>query len=523
MRLKRLCDILPEANIKGETDIPIRQIAYHSGRVGPDDLFVAIRGLHHDGHDHIAEALQRGASCVVMERNIDTGETTKIVVPNSRKALALLAAEYYASPADDLIFIGITGTNGKTTISRLIQSMLEAGGEKVGVIGTIDYWIGDERIPAVLTTPEALDLQCMFRKMVDRGVRYVVMEVSSHALSLDRVYGLDFRVGVFSNLSRDHLDFHASLEAYEEAKGLLFQSLDWSTAKAVINRDDPSGRRMMEMSRAPVLSYGFDRDSSIWVNGVMLEAEASHFVIHGPEYDLPVDFRLIGRFNIYNALATFGVGYALGLDPSTLKRGLEGIETIEGRFERVDCGQPFTVIIDYSHTPDALEHCLLAARELTQGRILVVFGCGGDRDAGKRPLMGEVADRLADTIIITSDNPRTEDPEGILDDIEKGFRPQRSFERFVDRRRAIERVLELTLEGDCVVIAGKGHEDYQLVGQRRIPFNDRGEVERILTAKRKAQNPKFKIRKWKSKDQKPTSKTKPICSQLWKDSRSVIL
>ena len=480
IELMRLLTALPEARVEGRSDVSIRTIAYDSRSVGPGDLFVALKGEHSNGHSFISDVKQRGAVAVVVEHDCGFHDGVTIVVPDTRKALALLAAEYYGHPASSLRLIGLTGTNGKTTISRLVKSVLEANGSKVGLIGTIDYWIGDERMPAGLTTPESLDLHGMFWRMKNQGTEYVVLEVSSHSLCLNRVFGLDFDIGVFSNLSRDHLDFHGTIDAYEEAKSMLFKSLDWARSKAVINRDDPSGRRMMEASTAPVISYGFDRESSIWANGVSLFPDTSRFTVHSPHSTIPIDLKLLGNFNIYNALAAFGVGYALGLDPSVIKEGLEGVEAVEGRFERVDCGQSFFVFVDYSHTPDALEHCLSAARELTRERVIVVFGCGGDRDKGKRPLMGEVAERLADYVFITSDNPRSEDPDLILDDIEAGFRTRGDYERVVDRRRAIQRALELAQEGDCVVIAGKGHEEYQIRGQRKIPFDDRAEVERVL-------------------------------------------
>ena len=443
-----------------------------------------MKGTGQNGHAFIPEALQRGAVAVVLEEESRANGVVRIHVPSTRRALALLAAQYFGTPARGLSLIGITGTNGKTTISRLVKSIVEAAGHKVGLIGTIEYWIDDERLPAGLTTPESLDLHRMFRKMVSRSVEYVVLEVSSHSLSLDRVFGLDFDIGVFSNLSRDHLDFHKTLDAYEQAKSILFQSLDWARAKAVINRDDPSGRFMMEASKAPVISYGFDRESSIWADGLSLAASGSHFTVHCPDSEFAVDFGLLGRFNVSNALASVGVGYALDIDPGVMREGLERMGVVEGRFERIDCGQPFTVIIDYSHTPDALEHCLTAARELTRKDVIVVFGCGGDRDRGKRPLMGEVAGRLADRILLTSDNPRGEDPEHILRDIEEGLPPGCTYEKIVDRREAIERALESAQGDDCVVIAGKGHEAYQIIGGERIPLSDRGEVERILKGKR---------------------------------------
>ncbi|UCE17534.1 MAG: UDP-N-acetylmuramoyl-L-alanyl-D-glutamate--2,6-diaminopimelate ligase [Gemmatimonadota bacterium] len=478
--LKQILSVLPDADVIGESDIGFRKIAYDSRAVEPGDLFVALKGIGQDGHAFIPQAVQQGAVAVVVEEAYRAHGVVQVKVPNTRRALALLAAEYYGAPAQELSLIGITGTNGKTTISRLVKSILEAAGHKVGLIGTIEYWMGDERLPAGLTTPESLDLHGLFKKMIANGIGSVVLEVSSHSLSLDRVFGLNFDVGVFSNLSRDHLDFHKTLDEYERAKSMLFQSLDWARAKAVINRDDPSGRHMMEVSKAPVLSYGFDRESSVWANGFSLTAQASHFTVHAPDCEFAVDFRLLGRFNVYNALASVGVGYALDIEPSVIKEGLERIGTVEGRFERIDRGQPFTVIIDYSHTPDALEHCLTAARELSRGEVIVVFGCGGDRDSGKRSLMGEVASRLADRIIITSDNPRSEDPELILRDIEEGFPPHSAYEKIADRRQAIEKALGLARQGDCVVIAGKGHEAYQIIGRDRIPFSDRAEVERIL-------------------------------------------
>jgi UDP-N-acetylmuramoyl-L-alanyl-D-glutamate--2,6-diaminopimelate ligase len=478
--LKHILSVLPDAHVTGDSDIEFRNIVYDSREVEPGDLFVALKGIGQDGHSFIPEATQHGAVAVMLEEDCETNGVVHIKVPNTRRALALLAAEYFGNPAQELTLIGITGTNGKTTISRLVKSILEVAGQKVGLIGTIEYWIGDERLPAGLTTPESLDLHGMFKKMTAQDIDSVVLEVSSHSLSLDRVFGLEFDVGVFSNLSRDHLDFHKTVDEYERVKSMLFESLDWARAKAVINRDDPSGRHMMEVSKAPVVSYGFDRESSVWANGFSLTANESHFTVHSPDYEFAVDFKLLGRFNVYNALASVGVGYAFNIDPPAMKEGLEHLDVIEGRFERIDCGQPFTVIIDYSHTPDALEHCLVAAREITRDKVIVVFGCGGDRDRGKRPLMGEVASRLADHVIVTSDNPRSEDPEKILRDIEEGFPARSRHEKIVDRREAIEKSLALAHQGDCVIIAGKGHEAYQIIGRDRLPFSDRTEVERVL-------------------------------------------
>ncbi len=478
--LKKLLDALPAARIRGNPGGAVHDIVSDSRQVKSGDLFVAIRGSRQDGHQFAAEAIRRGAVAVVVENGTMVKEAVAVSVPDTRQALACLAAEFYGRPAERLTLVGITGTNGKTTISRLVKSALEMAGHTVGLIGTIEYLIGEERMPARLTTPDSLELNRLFAEMVSRGVTYAVMEVSSHALSLERVFGLPFTVGVFSNLTRDHLDFHKTEEAYEQAKRRLFEGLDWSRSKAVINRDDPAGRRMMEASRAPVISYGFDRESSIWADCVSLSSQGSGFTVHGPDFDFPLSLGLLGRFNIANALAAVGVGYALDMDLSQVRKGLEQVRTVPGRFEQVECGQPFAAIIDYSHTPDALEKCLLAARELTRGSLIVVFGCGGDRDRGKRPVMGEVAGRLADTVIMTSDNPRSEDPEMILDDIEKGLRGPDGHERIVDRRQAIGRAIELAGHGDCVVIAGKGHEDYQIIGQERLPFSDRVEVERLL-------------------------------------------
>lgn len=471
---------LPEKRLEGDPDVIIEKIAYDSRQVSQGDLFVAIRGSQTDGHQFVDEAVARGAVAVVLEKERPVEGCIKVRVPDSRHALAILANEFYGHPSEEMKVVGITGTNGKTTISYLTKSVLEAAGWKVGLIGTIAYWVGDEVREAVITTPESLDLQRILKEMLRGGTDCVAVEVSSHSLVLDRVYGVDFDLGVFSNLSRDHLDFHSTLEEYFQAKSILFQRLTGRGAQAVINIDDPAGRRLMDLSRVPVVTYGFQHQAEVHPLSFDFSLEGTRLVATSPVGQIEFFFRLPGRFNIYNALATIGVGVAFGVHPAEMASGLEAVNSVKGRFERIDCGQDFTVLVDYSHTPGALENCLQAVRQLTPGKAIVVFGCGGDRDWGKRPLMGEVAARLSDYAVVTSDNPRGEDPVKIIEQIEAGIPIGFEYERTVDRAEAIRRALSLARSGDMVVIAGKGHENYQIIGDKKRPFDDREVAEQVL-------------------------------------------
>lgn len=479
MKLSELLEVLPEARVDGEPSAEVRGIKYDSREVEPGDIFVALKGGRLDGHDFVREACRRGAVAVVVERKVGASGTVRVVVGDTRKALALLSSKFFGEPAKKLKIIGVTGTNGKTTVSFLVRSVLEEAGVRTGLIGTVEYVIGGRKFPASLTTPLPPELHRAFGRMVDAGDRAVVMEVSSHSLALDRVYGLPFSVGVFTNLSRDHLDFHLTMEDYFKAKAKLFEMLEPS-GWAVYNGDDPYGAMLREHTNAQLLSYGLSEGVDVRAEDVVCDRQGMVFTLRSPWGDFFVRLRLSGRFNVHNALAAASVGLALGMRPEDVVRGMVSVENVPGRFERVDLGQGFEVIVDYAHTPDALENLLLSAREISKGRVLVVFGCGGDRDRGKRPRMGEIAGRLADFVFVTSDNPRSEPPDEIIEDILEGMPEGARYVVEEDRRRAIGRAIRTAREGDVVVIAGKGHESYQIVGDRKFPFDDRKVAKRFL-------------------------------------------
>ncbi len=468
-------------------DVAVRGISYDSRTVRPGELFVAIRGTGVDGHRYVAEAIQKGAAVVVVEDDAAVPDslclhagTTKIVVPDSRRALATLSANFYGRPSRRLKMVAVTGTNGKTTTTHLIRGILEAAGERTGLVGTIGYMIGRELIPATHTTPESLELNGLLATMVEQKCTAAVMEVSSHALVQHRVDGIAFGVGVFTNLTQDHLDFHGTLDDYAAAKRMLFTGLD-ASSHAVINADDAYGAAMVRDTRAAVLRYGILRDADVRGQNLRLGVRGTAFeVVHNGTRSI-VQSPLIGRFNVQNILAAYGAGVALGLPDAVIRRGVASVETVRGRFEQIHSPAGWTAIIDYAHTPDALENCLKTIHEiLPRGRVISVFGCGGNRDRGKRPLMGEIASRLSSVTIITSDNPRQEDPEQIIEEVAAGVVPGATVYRETDRRKAIARGLGLARAGDVVLIAGKGHETYQVTGTTKSHFDDREEVERYL-------------------------------------------
>ncbi|MFH1009154.1 MAG: UDP-N-acetylmuramoyl-L-alanyl-D-glutamate--2,6-diaminopimelate ligase [Candidatus Latescibacterota bacterium] len=478
---------LDEVKMVGGSCVPgeIGGIEYDSRRVKPGDLFVAIRGQRadgtpFDGHEYVSVAVDRGAAAVLLERDIEVA-ATRIVVPDSRKAMARLASKFYGDPAAQLSIVGITGTNGKTTVSHLIRALFEQGGIRTGLIGTLGYFVGTDRIDAPFTTPESVALHRTLSDMVRAGQEAVVMEVSSHALALDRVYGVPFAGAVFTNLTRDHLDFHGTPERYLDAKSRLFEDLD-AHSWAVINRDDPAGPTLMARTRASTLTYGFSEDADVRVQKECLSPRGIDLTVDTPDGALDLSLKLRGRFNGSNALAAVAVGVACGMDRAVIQEGIGSVSGVPGRFEAVDAGQGFLVLVDYAHTPDAWERVLSTARELSPGRLIVVFGCGGDRDRGKRPEMGAVADRLADLSVVTSDNPRTEDPDAIIRQIEGGMSPGGARTVLVDRRDAISEALRQARSGDVVLIAGKGHESVQILGTRRVPFDDREVVRELLEA-----------------------------------------
>jgi UDP-N-acetylmuramoyl-L-alanyl-D-glutamate--2,6-diaminopimelate ligase len=405
------------------------------------------------------------------------------VVADSRKALAQMSANYYGHPSRRLTMVGVTGTNGKTTTSHLIRSMLSASGQKTGLIGTISYQIGDQTIPASHTTPESLELNRMLAQMINEGCTSVSMEVSSHALDQSRVHGIEFDGAVFTNLTQDHLDYHKTMEEYFKAKRILFDSLP-SGAWTVINQDDEWGRTILGASHGRTLSYGFDAKSDVCAANVDLSMNGTTIGVEYHGSATSIKSPLVGRFNVYNILASYAVGAALEFSPETIKRGIEETVSVKGRFEKIPSPAGWTAIVDYAHTPDALEKCLRTIHDVLpkqgRGRIIAVFGAGGDRDTAKRPLMGSVAAGLSDVCIVTSDNPRTENPDSIIADILKGIRRRDHVATEADRRKAIFQALSQAKRGDVVLIAGKGHEEYQILGTEKIHFSDREIVEEFI-------------------------------------------
>jgi UDP-N-acetylmuramoyl-L-alanyl-D-glutamate--2,6-diaminopimelate ligase len=465
-------------------------IAYDSRRVMPGNVFVALKGLRADGSTFVGQAIDRGAAAIVSEdpapRDI---EAPWMTVPDARLAMAVLAAAFYRHPSRSMQVVGVTGTNGKTTTAHLIASIFDAAGLPCGVLGTVGHRIGGEVREATHTTPEAPDVQSLLREMADRGCRASAMEVSSHALSLRRVDAVTFAAGVFTNLTRDHLDFHADMEAYFRAKRRLFEMLP-EDAPSLINVDDPRGTTLVELAGRPV-TYSINRQADITPGPLSVSLEGLTFDVRTPRGTLKIQSALVGRPNVYNILAAVSAGAALGLPFEAIERGVRALDAIPGRFQVVSgANDDVTVVVDYAHTDDALRNLLETARPLARGQLITVFGCGGDRDRTKRPLMGAVAGRLSDLIFITSDNPRTEDPQRIIDEVTRGITPdtrRNSGQRLlaiVDRREAISKAIELSRAGDLVLVAGKGHEKYQVVGSRVLPFDDVAVAREALTKRR---------------------------------------
>jgi len=490
--MSELLAALPEKRVIGEPPRSVSSIAGDSRRVEPGACFVAVPGFKQDGRRFIPDAIRRGAAVVVTEGEpVADLPVAQVLVPSVRVSLARLAGAFYGHPSTQLTLVGITGTNGKTTTSYLVEALLRARGLGTGVIGTIQYVLGDETRPASQTTPEALDLQSMLAHMRDRGVRGVAMEVSSHALALARADGIAFDVAVFTNLTQDHLDFHGTLESYRLAKRRLFELLAESpkpTRTAVVNSDDPAGMSMVAGLDVDVLTFGLGAGARVTAVAHESSLDGIRMTVETPHGRVTLTSPLIGEHNVMNLLGAVGTGLGLGLEPPAIAQALGAVGTGPGRVEQVRAGQPFLVVVDYAHTPDALERVLTTARKLTRRRLAVVFGCGGDRDRTKRPIMGEIAARVCDLVWVTSDNPRSERPEAIIDEIVVGVRRAgTSPDRFAtepDRARAIRAVLGWAEAGDTVVIAGKGHETYQIVGADVLPFDDREVARRILSGER---------------------------------------
>jgi UDP-N-acetylmuramoyl-L-alanyl-D-glutamate--2,6-diaminopimelate ligase len=450
MDLERLVAALGAAEVVGRAPVEVRDLAYDARTVTPGAVFFAVPGARADGHDFAAEAVERGAVAVVVERTLDV-RVPQVVVPDARAAMAVAADEFFERPTEQLEVVGVTGTSGKTTTSFLLFAILAAAGRRPGLLGTVEARIGGERRGVQRTTPEAIELQRFFREMLDIGDRSCAMEASSHASELHRLDRVRFAALVFTNLSQDHLDFHGDMETYFQAKRRLFLE---GAPRAAVNVADPYGRRLAE-ELPDALTFGFADDAEI-----------------GPDALAGIDVKLRGRFNRENALGALAAGRLLGIPDDAIARGIESVRGVPGRFESVDEGQPFAVIVDYAHKPGALENVLRAARDLAgSGRVICVVGAGGDRDRGKRPVMGRLASELADITIVTSDNPRSEDPQAIIAEILAGVVGEVEVEP--DRAAAIARAIELAREGDVVLIAGKGAEQGQQLADRTIPFDDR--------------------------------------------------
>jgi UDP-N-acetylmuramyl tripeptide synthase len=516
--LSTLARAVPGARLLGEADPQITGLAYDSRQVRPGDLFFCIRGLKSDGHRFLPAAREAGAAAAVVDAEDLPVSVPAILVPNVRDAMPAVAAAFYDYPSRRLSLVGVTGTNGKTTTTYLVAALARAAGRNTGVIGTIGTRINDETLPSDRTTPEAPDLQALFARMASASAHrapgpqsldhssplltgegpgegspnaqrpaLVAMEVSSHALAQGRTLGAEFDVGVFTNLTQDHLDYHRDMEDYFAAKALLFTEYPKQSSKrftGVINTDDSYGRRLAELCAGLVLTYGVEREADLRAERVEASPKGLRFVLRAPEGGFPVSLRLGGLFNVYNSLAAAGAARALGIEWETIIPALGEAPGVPGRFESVDAGQDFSVIVDYAHSPDGVENVLRAARALRPRRVITVFGCGGDRDRTKRPIMGRIAAELSDYVIVTSDNPRSEDPQAIIVEIAAGIPPgAAAVETEPDRAAAIRRAVNLADSGDLVVIAGKGHEDYQIFADRTIHFDDREEAGKALHAR----------------------------------------
>ena len=488
-----LADLLasvPDVRLTGDPRQPIGAVCADSRQAQPGCLFVAIRGLATDGHRFVPDAVRAGAVAVAYEDEWAVAGLADLIarlhVPDSRRFAALAAAAFYGTPSAGLCLVGVTGTNGKTTVTYLLDTIFRAAGAETGVIGTLGWQLGSERLPTVRTTPEAPELQALLRRMAAEGVTHVALEVSSHGLALHRVLGCKFDAAVFTNLTQDHLDFHADLDDYLAAKLRLFT--DYADAArpqkqlvGVVNLDDPGGRQIAAGARCRLSTYAIEADADLRAAQVTREGHCTRFVLEAATQGQrrQVNLPSVGRFSVYNALAAAACGLALGFDLDLIADALAQAPRVPGRFELVDEGQPFQVVVDYAHTPDGLANVLRAARDLTRGRLICVFGCGGDRDPDKRPRMGRVVGQLADLAIVTSDNPRSEEPHAIIAQILPGL-DGAQYVVEADREQAIRRGLELCRPGDLLLIAGKGHETYQVFRDRTIEFDDRAVARSIL-------------------------------------------
>ncbi|MBA4601166.1 UDP-N-acetylmuramoyl-L-alanyl-D-glutamate--2,6-diaminopimelate ligase [Thermoactinomyces mirandus] len=482
MQVRELIQPLLLHKATGDLTTEIKGIQLDSRQVQRGDLFIALRGTKVDAHRFVEQAVAGGAAAVMVEESVALPEVPVIQVPDTRRAMAVVAAKFYGYPTKELKLIGVTGTNGKTTTTYLIEQLLRHKGVSTGVIGTIQTKIRGKTLPAKNTTPEAVELQKTFRMMRDEGCEYSVIEVSSHALDMGRTRGCQFHIGVFTNLTQDHLDYHGTMEKYREAKSLLFSQLGnaysgqlENNPVAIFNADDEASRYFMNRTAAQVLTYGIDQPADVRAENIRFFSSGTSFTLKTYRGEVPVRLKLVGKFNVYNVLAAVSVALVEGMDLQQIRSGLSGIKGVTGRFEPVDLGQSFSVLVDYAHTPDSLENVLATIREFARGRVLCLVGCGGDRDRSKRPIMADIAVKYSDYAIFTSDNPRTEDPIAILDDMLTGVQscPKERYAVISDRRQAIHEAVRKAEPEDVILIAGKGHETYQEINGVRHHFDDR--------------------------------------------------
>lgn len=477
MKLRKIMDNINFNLIEGDIDIDVENIQYDSRKIKKGDVFFCIEGYKVDGHKYIQSAIENGAIAVVCQKDIEKHLNISVLrVENSRRALAVSASNYYENPSKSMKMIGVTGTNGKTTSVFMIKAILEEKGYKVGLIGTIANYIGKKKIHTERTTPESLELHELFRQMVTSKVDYCVMEVSSHSLSLDRVYGIEFCESIFTNLTQDHLDFHKTFENYFNAKLKLFKY----SKSSIINIDDTYGVKAYNLITSKKLSYGLNHKADIMAINIKMHSRGSEFTLQYKDNSYEIKLNIPGNYNIYNALGSIAVCLNQGVDLPVINQALQKVQ-VSGRCELVknDHNLGFEIILDYAHTPDGLENILTTVREFTKGKLICVFGCGGDRDKTKRAIMGKIGTDLSDISLITSDNPRTEDPMQIINDVVQGI-VRHNFEVIENRRSAIKRSIEIASAGDVIVIAGKGHEDYQILKNKTIHFDEREVISEII-------------------------------------------
>lgn len=485
--LMKLSDLIKDVNytvIQGDIDVEIDTLTIDSRKAKEKTLFCCIYGIHTDGHKYIPQAAENGCNAVLCERDVKElpANITAIRVEDTREALSVIAKRFYGNPSEDFTLIGVTGTNGKTSTTYFMESVLNSLGRKTGVIGTVEIRLDSKKIPmelATSTTPDTIELNEVLKYMSDESADDVVMEVSSHSLALKKVQGLEFDVAVFTNLTQDHLDFHGTMENYAQAKAELFKMCK----KGVINADDQWSEVMLKAAKCPIITYGIENEADLQAKNIVYYMDKVTFDVNikGKVYNF--ELHVPGRFSVYNALSVIGAALALGIEPEIIRRGINSIKGVPGRIQNVPNDKGFNVIVDYAHTPDGVENILKAVREFTKGKIITVFGCGGDRDKTKRPIMGELAGKLGDYSVVTSDNPRSEEPMDILKEIEVGIKAVTDkYELVVDRREAIFKAVAMAEKGDSVVIAGKGHEDYEIFKDKTIHFDDTEVAKEALEA-----------------------------------------